>query len=245
MSILERYFAPATGAIREFVGLSAYVEPADPTLYRRLLPAPFTLPERPLVQIMVVDYLKVAPWPLRRWQEWGVLLKCEWRGEVGWYPVTMPVTRWLPMSAGRYLGYPKYVADSISLARDGDRWRAQAVHRGVRQLGMAFEPGVAHRPEPWEAELATDPSLFKGDVYLLTPPGAGPTAQRVSLTYVEAHWSTERGSVRLDRDDHEPWADLVPNGESLPGEVSHFVGGFNLHAERLAPDDALVGVRQS
>jgi len=107
MNMLERYFAPARGAIREFAGTSAFCEPVDLGLYRRLLPSPFGMPDQALVAIAAFDYLKVAPWPLTRWQEWGAQLKCEWRGNAGWYPVTMPVTKWLPMSAGRYLGYPK------------------------------------------------------------------------------------------------------------------------------------------
>jgi len=69
MNLLERYFAPAKGSIREFVGLSALLEPADRALYRRLLPAPFDVPEQPLVNVVAADYLKVGPWPLTRWQE--------------------------------------------------------------------------------------------------------------------------------------------------------------------------------
>jgi hypothetical protein len=203
------------------------------------LPAAFGVPERPLIQILAIDYAKVAPWPLRRWQEWGVLLRCEWGGEIGWYPVTMPVTKWLPMRAGRYLGYPKYVADSISLSRAGDRWRAQAVHRGVRQLALELQPGVARQLEPWEAELWSDPAFFKGDAYLLARPGDATTAQRVSFAYLDAHWSSERGSVRVAGDDGEPWAALVPANGSFPGEVTHFVGGFNLVAERLLPVGAI------
>jgi hypothetical protein len=230
---VERYFAPAKGAIREFVGISAVVEPADLALYRRLLPEPFDQPARPLVSILAIDYLQVAPWPLRRWQEWGVLLRCAWQDGVGWHPVTMPVTRWLPMSAGRYLGYPKYVADSISLTRDGDRWQATATHRGVRQLGMTFEPGLVRQPELWEADPTASGSPFSDEIYLLAPPGKGPAARRVSFAFVEAHWSSQLGTVRLETDEREAWAGLLPAGGSCPGAVSHFVGGYNIVAERL------------
>ena len=235
MNILERYFAPHKGALREFAGISAFLEPADPSLYRRLLPQPFAMPEQPLVGVVAIDYVKAAPWPLTRWQEWGVLLRCAWRGNVGWHPVTMPVTGWWPMSAGRYLGYPKYVADTISLTRHGGCWKAQGVHRGVRQLGMAFEPGVTRQPQPWEAKVWSNPAPFKGDVYLLVPPGTGAAAQRVSFAYVEEHWTSQRGTVRLESDVHESWAGLVPCAGSFPGAFSRFVGGVNLVVERLTP----------
>jgi Acetoacetate decarboxylase (ADC) len=237
MNILERYFAPASGALREFVGINVFFEPADFRLYEKLLPKPFSMPRQPLVNVAVVDYLKAAPWPLTRWQEWGVLLKCAWHGDPGWYPVTMPVTKWLPMSAGRYLGYPKYVVDRIRLARDGDGWMAEAAHRGVRQVAMQFEPGIIGQLPSWAEELASTQAFFKGDVYLLVPPGAGAGAQRVSFAYVDAHWASRSGTVRLEIDRREQWAGLVPGVGPFTGEFSHFVGGCNLVAERLAGVD--------
>jgi hypothetical protein len=49
------------------------------------------------------------------------------------------------MSAGRYLGYPAYVADSISLVRHGQGWPARAAHRGVHELAMEFQPANRRR----------------------------------------------------------------------------------------------------
>jgi Acetoacetate decarboxylase (ADC) len=228
MNVLERYFAPARGALRESLGIAAFFEPADTDLYRRLLPAPFTVPDQPLVSVSAIDYLKAAPWPLTRWQEWSVMLRCKWRDSIGWYPVTAPVTRWLPMSAGRYLGYPKYVVDSILVTPSS----ALAMHRGVQQLAMHFEPNDAPSAE-WAADLLADDALFKSDIYVVVPPGTGATAQRVSYSYVEAHWTTVAGTVRLAVDARQPWAKLMPGAGAVPGQASHFVGGINLVAEKL------------
>jgi hypothetical protein len=233
MNLVERYFAPSRGAIREFVGINAFFEPADVGLYASLLPAPFSVPDKPLVIVAAADYLKAAPWPLTRWQEWGVLLMCEWHGNPGWYPVTTPVTKWLPMSAGRYLGYPKYVADSISLAGHGDSWSARAVHRDVQQLAMEFQPAIAQSPQTWSAELLSDESFFKGDVYVVVPPGTGSSAQRISFSFVEQLWTSKSGTVQLEVDPNESWASLVPRHGSLPGQSCHFVGGLNLVAGKL------------
>jgi len=162
-----------------------------------------------------------------------VLLRCEWRGNLGWHPVTMPVTKWLPMSAGRYLGYPKYVADTIGLSRDGDCWQARAIHRGAQHLMMTFEPSDARDARPWEAEAWKHDALSKGDVYLAVPPGKDPTVQRVSFAYVEPSWASCQGVVRIERDEREAWAGLVPRDAVCPAEARHFVGGLNLVAERL------------
>ena len=79
------------------------------------------------------------------------------------------------------------------------------------------------------------PSPFKGDVYLLVPPGKSAAAQRVSFAYVEEHWTSQRGEVRLECDARESWAGLVPHAGSFPGAFSRFVGGVNLVVERLTP----------
>jgi Acetoacetate decarboxylase (ADC) len=233
MNILDRYFAPARGAIREFVGINALFEPADLDLYTRMLPRPFGIPDRPLVSVMALDYLSVGPWPLTPWQEWGVMLRCVWRNGAGWHPVASAVTKWLPMSAGRYLGYPKYVADCISVARNGDTWMARSVHRGAHQFSLQFDPAGVAVATGLAIDLLADPALFKGDVYVVVPPGTGTRAQRVSFSYVGANWTTLPGSIRLRVDRAQPWARLVPGSGPIAGQASRFVGGLNLVAEKL------------
>jgi hypothetical protein len=101
MNFLERIiFEPRGGMYREFEGLTTHLEPKDLALYRKLLPESFSIPSQPLVTIFVADYLRVIPWPSKRYQEWSVLLKSEWKREVGWYPVTMPVTTRIAIAGG-------------------------------------------------------------------------------------------------------------------------------------------------
>ena len=77
MNILERMiFEPQGGMYREFEGLTTHLEPQDLSLYRKLLPEPFSIPTLPIITIFVADYLRVIPWPSTRYQEWSVLLKC-------------------------------------------------------------------------------------------------------------------------------------------------------------------------
>ena len=130
MNILESLiFEPRGGMFLEFEGLTTHFLPKDPSLYRKLLPEPFGVPGQPVVTIFVADYIRVFPWPLSRYQEWSVLLKSEWKGEEGWYSVTMPVTKWVAMFGGRYLGFPKYIADEITLAKSGETRAATSKHK--------------------------------------------------------------------------------------------------------------------
>jgi hypothetical protein len=236
MNIFERMiFEPRGGMFREFEGLATHFEPKDPSLYRKLLPEPFVMPSRPVVMIFVADYIRVVPWPMTRYQEWSILLKCEWKGKEGWYSVTMPVTRWVAMSGGRYLGFPKYIADEIMLARSGETRVATAKYKGVVQLALEFHPGTTRTLASWEKELADNESFFKGDAYQLVPPGRGPRVQKVILRHVvQPKWSPEQGMIRVRVDPGESWVGLVPDEGVFPGSYNHFIGGINLIAERSA-----------
>lgn len=236
MNILERFvFESRGGMYREYDGLTTHLEPKDYSLYRTLLPQTFGMPSQPVVTILVADYLRVVPWPSTRYQEWAVLLRCEWRGEVGWYCVTMPVSKWLPMVGGRYLGFPKYVADEITLTRSGESRAAAAKYRGIVQLELEFKPGTTRQLAPWEKELAEDVTFFKeGDLYLLVPPGRGPRTRKITLTDVtEPKWSPEHGMIRVRVDPSESWAALIPDEGPFPGTYNHFIGGANFEAEWL------------
>jgi hypothetical protein len=185
--------------------------------------------------IFVADYVRVVPWPMTRYQEWSVLLKSNWKEEEGWYSVTMPVTKWIAMSGGRYLGFPKYIADEITLARSGETRLATAKYKGVVQLALEFHPGITRQLAAWEKELAENESFFKGNAHQLVPPGRGPRAQKIILRHVtQAKWSPVQGMIRVRADPSELWVDLIPEEGVFPGTYNHFTGGINLIAERFA-----------
>jgi hypothetical protein len=141
-----------------------------------------------------------------------------------------------PLPGGRYLGFPKYVADEITLARSGESRAATAKHRGVEQLALDFKPGTTRQLAPWERELAEDKAFFKeGDFYLLVPPGQGPRIRRISLDNVsEPTWSPEHGMIRVRVNPSQSWAGLIPNEGPFPGTYNHFIGGASLGAVWLS-----------
>ena len=231
MSLINRLlYEPASGQFREYIGLNTFIDPADHDLYKKLIPQPFEMPAQPIVILFAADYLKVSPWPLTRYQEWAVLLKCAWNGVEGWHCITMPVTKWLPMTGGRRLGFPKYVVDSISVMKQGQGWVAQSIFKGKDQLRMEFQPGLTRSLADWETELNSDESFFKqGDAFLLFPPSQGPRTKRIHLNHVvPAQWSPQEGMVQVSVDRQEPWVDLISEGKFYSGSFNHFIGGANL-----------------
>lgn len=235
MNILKLVFEPHGGMYREFEGLITYFEPKDPVLYRKLLPQPFGVPSQPVVMIFLADYLRVVPWPLKRYQEWSILLKCDWKGREGWYPLTMPVTTWLAMMGGRYIGFPKYIADEISLTRSGESRGGVGKYKGAVQLALEFKPGITRPLTTWEQEFTDNVSFFKGDALQLVSPGRGPRVLKVTFHNVtEPKWSPEPGMIWVRANPGETWAGLLPGEGPFPGTYNHFTGGANLVAERLA-----------
>ena len=235
MNIIERMvFEPKGGMFREFMGLTTHFEPKDASMYRRLLPEQFAMPSQPIVAIFLADYLRVFPFPMTRYQEWSVLLKTEWKGESGWYSVTMPVTSWVPMVGGRYLGFPKFVIEEISLKKSGESCSARAIYRGSTQLTLEFHQGLTRPLTSWEKELVENESFFKGNTHQLVPPGRGPRAQKIIIRHVvNPKWSPEAGMIRIESNTSESWKGLIPDIGEFPGTYNHFVGGFNLIAEKL------------
>jgi hypothetical protein len=230
LNILERlFFEPHGGVFREFFGLKTYFEPRDRAVYQRLLPEAFSMPDTPMVMIFVADYVKVHPFYVPRYLEAAVSLKCVWKGVEGWYIVTMPVTKWFPMQAGRHLGFPKYVADEISLARGGENWKAQVRHNGSPRLVLEYKPGITVPLTPWAKQHLEIETFFHDEIYLLVPPEVGPRAQTVRLIHtVPPKSEPVLGSVRIKVEKSQPWAVLVPEEVAAPGACSRFMGGINL-----------------
>ena len=235
MSIFERlFFEPAGGMFREFDGVKTFLEPKDHVEYRKLLPQPLTMPDAPVVLIFFANYMGVYPWPMTRYQEWAVALKCVFRGEESWHVAIMAVTKWVPMKGGRYLGFPKYIPDDISLIHVGNCWNAQSRYKGKVQLALEFQPGINRSLAQWENELIGQNSFFSDYIFQLVPPARGPRVQKVNLEHQRPpSWAPVPGMVKLSIDPSEPWAELVPAETLSPGVYGHFSGGINLVAERL------------
>ena len=202
--------------------IATFAQPDDIDLYRRLLPPQFDMPKHPLVGLVVVDYTKVRPWPFTRYQEGYIVLRASYNSEEGWHCIFMPVTKRVAMWGGRRMGFPKYIADRITLAPDGEGWRGEVFHEGTSRLLLTFTPGeVKDEPvylkEKWE---------LGGPVFQLTPPAKGPQVKVVKSTEMgKPEMKTSYGFVAVTIGESEPSAGLVKPGTVLPGMFEIKTGG--------------------
>ena len=232
--IKDAFFTPKAGMFQAYRGISTYVAPTDPELYRSLLPNVFSMPKQPKVFLFVVDYKKVIPWPMSPYLEASVVLASSYRGKEGWHVITMPVTKVVPMKGGRNIGFPKYVADEIRLEKVSKGWCGEERHESVSRLRLDFTPGLTRELKPWEEQMWADPAFFQGSCHLLLPPGEGPEKIRVTFDHrVQPAWSPEMGMVRITVGSEMPWAGLIAETTVAPGAFNTFVGGTNLISERM------------
>ena len=197
-------------------------QPDDLELYRKLLPSQFNMPKHPLVGLVVVDYFKVQPWPFTRYLEGYIVLRTSYRGEEGWHCIFMPVTKRVAMWGGRKMGFPKYIADRITLAPDGEGWRGEVFHDGTSRLLLTFTPGEV-KDEPVYLREKWD---LGGPVFQLNPPAKGPAVQVVKSTELgKPEIKTTYGYVTVSIGESEPAAGLVKPGTILPGMFEKKTGG--------------------
>jgi hypothetical protein len=218
-------FAQPGGQFLELSGITAHYAPDTLDRYRHYLPDRLEMPVRPVVKLFLIDYLRVSPWPFTRYQEWSMLLRAAHDGVEGWFPVTMPVTTWIARQGGHHLGFPKYVADSITLVDDGTTVTGRAIARNRLDVSMRFTATESIAIETWERTLLERDEIFDADLIVLKPTGIGPDVQRVRLDVVApSRWTARHGSVELRGDA----GGLIPDGRIVPGSVHHFEGGMNL-----------------
>ncbi len=205
------------------------VEPADISLYRKILPEQFDMPEHPMVELVMIDQIDVGPWPLTPYQEGCVSLRCKYKGEEGWFITSLPVSKWVACYAGRTMGYPKYVADEVIFKQITKVWRGEVIHNCRKRLLLEFTPGEWVESPTWVKKGWN----IDGPVLNLMPPGVGPDVVRIgSSSKVQPNTVEEKGMVRISIGPDEPWAGLVPPGTVAPGTFVKNKGGRSLVPEK-------------
>jgi len=211
-------------------GIFAMAEPADMELYRELLPAQFTVPDQPMVGLYLVHFTDTEPWPmtftefLLPYFEATILLRCEYQSQTGWYSVVMPVTTEAAMIGGRRLGFPKYVADEITLESTHEGWFGAVRHEGEERFSLRFERrlvGDFGPLTPLQNEFVNGrgDAELRGPIILLVPPGEGPEVN-ILPTSPPPLAAREAGAVRIRLAD--PYDGLVPDGTVAPGLYQRF-----------------------
>jgi acetoacetate decarboxylase len=122
----------------------------DLEVVRAILPAPLDAPDEPVAMAFIARYPETNFGI--SYSEGALFLRAVYKDEPGWYCLAMPVDNDMALIGGReQFGYPKKIAEEISLERRGDHAIGAVVRRGVQVLHIEAE--LTGRVKP--AALAT------------------------------------------------------------------------------------------
>ena len=142
-----RKLTSVTPFLGEFVGAEMLMVRfrTDPEVVARVLPRPLKAPAVPLGTAFVARYPETN-FGLR-YNEGGLLLDATYKGERGSYCLAMPVDDDTAMIAGRETyGYPKKMADRITLERSGDHIVGSVIRKEIEILRIEGELTRAWAP---------------------------------------------------------------------------------------------------
>jgi len=128
--------------------IRGYFEPTNPAAYKQALPAPFSMPARPLIRVTFLDFYDMASGPT--YLETEVALLGMDGAQAGWVVLTLPVTSGPACIGGRDLFGLTKVMRRITLSRAADRYVGTLYARGAEKPDITLtveiaEPGPAAR----------------------------------------------------------------------------------------------------
>lgn len=96
----------------------------------RVLPPPLEPSDTLAASAYVAEFHKPSFCP--PYNEAGVFVPCQYNGEAGSYCLAMPVDNDIAMIGGREIyGYPKKIAESISVTKKGNQVHGVCIRRGI------------------------------------------------------------------------------------------------------------------
>ena len=195
-------------------GIFTAIEPDDLDLYRRILPAHFSMPDRPVLSLINVDYNQ--PNPIVRYKEGMVMLRGVGAdGEGTWYVHSMPVETWLMLVMGHDWGFRKELFD-MTVERD-----RTTVHRPDGQLYMSLELTSEACPDDTDWLIPQAHCGGHNDMAVIDPHNPD-TVLRFGWTGAPEVLEETKRQVRITVDRSLDWAGLVPEGTTAPGYFQRY-----------------------
>lgn len=110
----------------------------DPKVIAKILPKPLTPTRKPLGLAFVARY-RATNFGVS-YDEGALFVNAAYKGEIGKYCLSMPVTNDMAMIGGRErYGFPKKMADAITLERDGGHVVGSVVRHGAELMHLEAE----------------------------------------------------------------------------------------------------------
>lgn len=199
-------------------------KPVNMELYRSLIPNPLVMPDEPEVYVSMVDYNNGQT--ATRYLEGFVNLKVKCPdGKESWLLKSVPVTSVLMWGMGCIMGWPKYIADEMSLSQAG----ASAIYEGEVRMSLDLTPGPVKEAEGLRKRL-----IFGKDGFVVFYPAkAGFVPLRSTFDKDPHFFELETGMVKVHFRPQDPWAGLLPTEAVFPGIYGRFIPAGKHRAKKF------------
>jgi hypothetical protein len=213
-------------------------EPPDLGAYLDAVKPHFRPSAVPRVQVYVASFDEVSPWPLTPYLEASVFVSVRHGIMEGWFPLTMPLTKRVPMIGGRLRGFPKKMAD-VALTETDDGWVGVAQRKGRMLLRLAIS-GL-NAADDGERDPRTH--HYGTPILNLRPPLRGPQVVATTIeTLTPATATRLEGEMTISADPDLPWAKLLPS--TTTGYFETTQGAVVLRHGRVAAKYEVAGGAQ-
>jgi len=224
-------FEQDVGTYKQYFGIFAVWEPTDLTLYNDLLVEPLEMPAQPLVGAFIVDFYDMSETSIfPPYLEGSILLRCKFEGEEGWHNLSTPMSpnmTILHLIGGRMVGYPKYIADEMTLVENNDIWIGSVLKNDRTKLALEFTPD-----EGVDVSNIIEYCKWGETVFQFVPPQKYVSLIKINLIqYLQPTWEWDPGIVQITFDPDDPWAGLLPINNQSKGLFLDFSGGMGAITE--------------
>jgi acetoacetate decarboxylase len=194
----------------------------DPGVARQILPKPLTFSSNNMASAFVARYPETNFGCI--YSEGALFLNCAYKGEKGFYCLSMPVDDDMALIGGReQFGYPKKIADRITLQKTGNTVIGNVVRKGTEILRIEsqlstdasedFMQGLAYPTKDWNGIACKKivSFLFKffpspsGDRFDYLPR----LVRQPTLFRPRGQLRAGSGSVMLGSTPYDPLAEIV------------------------------------
>jgi hypothetical protein len=212
-------FQPFRVGYIESIGIITVVDVEETrlSLYKSLLPEPLETSSKPQMLFYVKHFIKIFPRPMKGYLEAAICLRARHpKSNEGWYVLYMPVSSVIACKTGKWLGYPKYIPESLTLESENDEWVGTIVNAGRSPFIMKFSPEDVN---VWWKDVHCKESAF----FLRDKNGQINQMQAVIDEVTSDELIT--GNITVEIDSNEKWANLVSGSrETAPGLLNKFIG---------------------
>jgi len=193
------------------------IEETKLSLYKSLLPEQLELPLKPQMMFYIYYFRKIFPWPLKGYLEAAVCLRAQHpKTQEGWYILTMPVSSRMAYWTGKWVGYPKYIPNSLTLEPSDDEWVGKIVREEKSPFILKFSP--ADVDVWWE-------DIYRRDSAFFLVGRNTQINQMQPVIHKVKSYEIKTGNVTLTLDSDEEWANLVQGSNQTRRGIFHeFIG---------------------